>query len=67
MCVIIRKLAEELFLFDWYTHLLAHAISENFQLKKKIEILLIFIQNIDCGYTLVWPRQGSSYVYPQST
>ena len=27
---------------------------------------LLLIQNINCGYLLELPRQGSSYVYPQS-
>ena len=39
--------------------------NENFQLKK-IDIFLIFAQNIDCGYTLEPPRRGGSYEYPQS-
>ena len=29
-------------------------------------ILLIFAQNIDCGYLLDPPRQGGSNEYPQS-
>ena len=29
-------------------------------------MFLIFPQNIDCGYTLEPPRQGSSDEYPQS-
>ena len=33
---------------------------------KKIEIFLIFAQNIDCGYTLEPPRRGGSNEYPQS-
>ena len=28
--------------------------------------LLIFAQNIDCGYTLEPPRRGGSNEYPQS-
>ena len=48
----------------------AHAINrdflalkvENFQLKK-IDIFLIFAQNIDCGYTLEPPRRGGSNEY----
>ena len=43
---------------------------ENFQLKKKNDIFLIFAQNIDCGYTLEPPRRGGSRggsnEYPQS-
>ena len=38
---------------------------ENFQLKK-FDIILIFAQNIDCGYTLEPPRRGGSNEYPQS-
>ena len=30
------------------------------------DIILIFAQNIDCGYTLEPPCQGSSNEYPQS-
>ena len=37
---------------------------EKFQLKK-IDIFLIFAQNIDCGYTLEPPRRGGSNEYPQ--
>ena len=37
--------------------------NEKFQLKK-FDIFLIFAQNIDCGYTLVLPRRGSSNEYP---
>ena len=39
--------------------------NENFPLKK-IDIFLIFAQNIDCGYTLEPPRRGGSNEYPQS-
>ena len=39
---------------------------ENFQLKKKEDIFLIFAQNINCGYTLEPPRRGGSNEYPQS-
>ena len=35
-----------------------------FQLKK-IDIFLIFAQNIDCGYMLEPPRRGGSKEYPQ--
>ena len=38
---------------------------ENFQLKK-VDIFLIFAQNIDCGYKLEPPRRGGSNEYPQS-
>ena len=34
--------------------------------QKNVDIFLIFAQNIDCGYTLELPRQGSSNKYPQS-
>ena len=33
---------------------------------KKIDILNIFAQNIDCGYRLELPRQGGSNEYPLS-
>ena len=41
-------------------------INENFQIKRKSDILHIFAQNIDCGYPLEQPRWGSSNEYPQS-
>ena len=41
-------------------------IIEHFVGKKKIDIFLIFAQNIDCGYTLEPPRRGDSNEYPQS-
>ena len=37
---------------------------ENFQIKK--DILHIYAQNIDCGYSLEPPRRGGSHEYPQS-
>ena len=39
--------------------------NENFHWKN-VDIFLIFAQNIDCGYTLEPPMQGSSNQYPQS-
>ena len=33
---------------------------------EKIDIFLIFAQNIDCGYSLEPPRRGGSNEYPQS-
>ena len=33
---------------------------------KKFDILHIFAQNIDCGYSLEPPRRGGSNEYPQS-
>ena len=52
---------------------LAHAIYRDFKVvkkenfhQKKIDIFLIFAQNIDCGYTLEPPRRGGSNEYPQS-
>ena len=39
--------------------------NENFQ-RKNFDIVLIFAQNIDCGYTLEPPRRGGSNEYPQS-
>ena len=38
---------------------------ENFS-AKNFDIFLIFAQNIDCGYKLELPQQGSSSKYPQS-
>ena len=38
---------------------------ENFRIKNS-DILHISAQNIDCGYWLELPRQGSSKKYPQS-
>ena len=43
----------------------AHAIYRDCHLKI-LDILNIFAQNIDCGYTLEPPRQGGSNEYPQS-
>ena len=48
-----------------YTEIFKVVKNENFQ-KKKIDIFLIFAQNIDCGCTLEPPRRGGSYEYPQS-
>ena len=39
--------------------------TENFQIKNS-DIFHISAQNIDCGYSLEPPRQGSSNEYPQS-
>ena len=39
--------------------------NENFH-RQKVDIFLIFAQNIDCGYTLEPPRRGGSNEYPQS-
>ena len=52
----------------------AHAIyriffgckNENFHWKKKIYFFLIFVQNIDRGYTLEPFQRGGSNEYPQS-
>ena len=38
---------------------------ENFQIKKS-DIFPTPAKNIDCGYSLEPPRQGSSNEYPQS-
>ena len=38
--------------------------TENFQIK--ILMFFIYVQNIDCGYSLEWPLQGRSNEYPQS-
>ena len=39
--------------------------NENFQIKSS-DILHIFVQNIDCGYSLEPPRRGGSNEYSQS-
>ena len=39
--------------------------TENFQMKNS-DIFHISAQNIDCGYSLELPHQGSSNEYPQS-
>ena len=39
--------------------------SENFQIKNS-DIFHIYIQNIDCWYSLELPRRGGSNEYPQS-
>ena len=39
--------------------------TEIFQVKNS-DIFHIFIQNIDCGYSLEPPRRGGSNEYPQS-
>ena len=39
--------------------------NENFQ-RKNSDIFHFFAQNIDCGYSLELPHQGSSNEYPQS-
>ena len=49
-----------------YTGIFLALKIENFQLKKKNDIFLIFAQNIDCGYRLEPPRRGGSNEYPQS-
>ena len=48
-----------------YTENVLVVKNENFHWKN-VDIFLIFAQNIDCGYTLEPPRQGSSNEYPQS-
>ena len=35
-------------------------------IRKKLDIFLIFAQNIECGYTLEPPHRGGSNEYPQS-
>ena len=50
---------------------LAHAIYRDLFLALKIEhfqlkIFDIFVQNIDCGYSLEPPPRGGSNEYPQS-
>ena len=39
--------------------------SENFQIKNS-DIFLIYVRNIDCGYSLEPPRRGGSNEYSQS-
>ena len=39
--------------------------NENFPMKNT-DIFHIFVQNIDCGYSLEPPRRGGSNEYPQS-
>ena len=34
--------------------------------QKKMIFFFIFVQNIDCGYTLEPPHRGGSNEYPQS-
>ena len=48
-----------------YTEIFKVVKNENFQ-KKNVDIFLIFVPNIDCGYTLEPPRRGGSNEYPQS-
>ena len=43
-----------------------HRLKLKIHEQKKIDIFLIFAQNIDCGYTLEPPRRGGSNGYPQS-
>ena len=42
-----------------YTEIFKVVKNENFQYKI-VAIFLIFVQNIDCGYTLEPPRRGGS-------
>ena len=48
-----------------YREILKVVKNENFH-QKKLDIFLIFAQNIDCGYTLEPPCRGGSNEYPQS-
>ena len=48
-----------------YTEIFLPFKTENFQLKN-LNNLLIFAQNIDCGYTLEPPHRGGSNEYPHS-
>ena len=48
-----------------YTEIFKVVKNEKIQLKK-LDIFLIFAQNIDRGYTLEPPRRGGSNEYPQS-
>ena len=47
-----------------YTVIFQGCKKYNFQMKK-CYIFLIFVQNIDCGYSLEPPYYGGSNVYPQ--
>ena len=47
-----------------YTEVFSSVKIENFI--RKINIFLIFAQNINCGYTFEPPRQGGSNKYPNS-
>ena len=49
-----------------YTEILTSVKNEEKKSEEKIDILLIFAQDIDCGYTLEPPRRGGSNEYPQS-
>ena len=50
-----------------YTVIFTAVNNDNFQLKKIVFFfLLIFAQNISCGYRLEPPQQGGSNEYPQS-
>ena len=48
-----------------YTAIFHCCKNDNFQMKFFV-IFLIFVQNIDCGYTLEPPQRGGSNEYPQS-
>ena len=48
-----------------YTEIFSLVKIENFH-DIIFDIFLIFVQNIDCGYTLEPPRRGGSNDYPQS-
>ena len=48
-------------------HAYSNFTSKNWKFSdKNSDIFHISAQNIDCGYTLELPRQGSSNKYPQS-
>ena len=49
-----------------YTMIFIAIKNENFQQKNFDIFLLIFAQNIDCGYSLEPPWRGGSNEYPQS-
>ena len=48
-----------------YTEIFKVVKNEKFQ-QKIFDIILIFAQNIDCGYMLEPPQRGGSNEYPQS-
>ena len=48
-----------------YTEIFKVVKNENFQWKC-FDIFNMFVQNIDCGYTLEPPHRGGSNEYPQS-
>ena len=52
-------------LLKQYTEILSALKIENF-MGKNVDVLNIFAQTINCGYTLEPPCRGGSIEYPQS-